>query len=79
MRLNYYEKTHCNRNNTGIICWNYTVHRIFGMYCAAVRRIQSLGTVIKHSFVGNIFSTILFNVQFKKGENTIVNSKCGLP
>lgn len=63
MRLNYYEETHYKRNNMGIICWNYTVHRIFGMYCAAVRRIQSSGTVIKHLFVGNIFSTILFNVQ----------------
>lgn len=73
------KKTHYKRNNMGIICRNYTVHRIFGMYCAAVRRIQSSGTVIKHLFVRNIFSTILLNVQFKKGENTIVNSKCDLP
>lgn len=75
------KKTTLQRNNTGMICWNYTLHIIFGMYCAAVRRLRSSGDRYHVLICGTLSSTILFKVLMYYSivwKDTIVNSKCDL-
>lgn len=73
------KKNTLQRNNTGMICWNYTLHIIFGMYCAAVRRLWSSGDYYHVPIWGTLSSVILFKVLIYYlivWKNTIVNPKC---